>query len=878
MKCSHCQAEISEKSRFCPDCGANLTVPSSDDPGLTRTMHAIAPELNLGELFAERYKIEKELGRGGMGIVYKAEDTKLKRPVALKLMPIGLMHLPDIRERFLLEAQAAAALDHPNICTVYESDEAGGRPYISMAFIEGQELKKIIEKKSLEVKCALDIAIQVAEGLGEAHRKGIVHRDIKTGNIMVTQDGKAKIMDFGIAKISGTTFLTEEGTTMGTAAYMSPQQARGERVDHRTDLWSLGVILYEMLTAKLPFPGETAQAVIFAILNEAPLPLTGLKSDISGEFEKVVFKALVKDIDSRYVSAQEFHCDLNNLKAGFPVETPLPAQEEIRNSVAVIDFSNITKDPSCDWLSGGIAETVSVDLKKIASLRVISREMVLKLLGCHTGESITEKEIINMGNILGVRWLVWGGFQKMGDAIRITSHFAEISSGEIIDSAKVDGTMEEIFKLQDQIIAELMHSLRLEVTETEKEKIASPETLELEAYEFYARGRQIINQLGREGMPKAQELFEKAMEIDPEYALAYSGLGNLLTMKFIASSDQEDLEIAIKYLQKAIELDPDLIDPYLWLSYGYTREHLYSDAIKAGKKAVELESDNPLAHYFLGVAYHVKAAMEYKTEGFPKALDHYRIDVKLQPNYQPAYMNAAWIHRIHGRYPEALEQLEKAVAIEESGKAGIVKFVGSLTLMGNLHLYQNQYDKALEWYDRSLDVLEKTDHVYSGAFRALTYCGMGQIEFSERDYDRSLRNYKRAKAIIDEVSHGLGIGYVLARIFIGMAKAFNELGMSREAKSHYRKSLQLIEEKKGYDFNWIWEGSDAQAYYDLASYQALLNRLEEAMDYLKKAIDCGWADLIYLENDECFDALRDLPEYKKIIHGLKKRKISPSRN
>ncbi len=413
-----------------------------------------------------------------------------------------------------------------------------------------------------------------------------------------------------------------------------------------------------------------------------------------------------------------------------------------------------------------------------------------------------------------------------------------------------------------------MSSLKLEVSDTEREKIASPETYEVEAYEFYARGRQIINQMGREGMPKAQELFEKAMEKDPDYALAYSGLGNLLTMKFVATSNQADLEAAIDFLQKAIELDPDLTDPYLWLTYGYTREQRYADAIKAGKRAVELESDNPLAHYFLGVAYHVQAAMEYKISGFSKALDHYRINVKLQPNYQPAYMNAAWIHLLHGRYKEAKEQLDTAVALEESGKAGIVIFVGSLTMKGNLYLRQKRYDKALEWYDRSLDILEKTDHVYTGAFRALTYCGICQIEFSNRDYDKSLQNYKKAKAIIDEVSHGLGIGYVLARIFIGMAKAFHELGMSREAKSHYQKSLQLIEKKQGYDFSWIWEGCDAQAYYDLASYQALLNRPEEALDYLKKAIGCGWADLPHLENDECFDALRDLPEYKKLIHAI----------
>ncbi|MBN1271858.1 MAG: protein kinase [Candidatus Aminicenantes bacterium] len=867
MRCPLCQSEISEGSRFCPECGASIADAGMGGHGVTRTIQTADSDLRIGEFFAKRYKIEQELGRGGMGIVYKAEDTKLKRPVALKLLPFGFLHIPDIRERVLREAQAAAALDHPYICTVYESDEEDGRPYITMAFIEGRELKNIIETNPLKAEMALDIAIKIAEGLREAHKKGIVHRDIKSGNIMVTQDGRAKIMDFGIAKISGSPYLTEEGTAMGTAAYMSPQQVRGEKVDHRTDLWSLGVVLYEMLIGELPFPGETAQAVFYAILNEAPLPLKGLNAGLAEEMEKVIFKALVKDVNLRYGSADEFLQDLNHVKAGMPVAAPFPSEKGMLNSVAVIDFSNLTKDPSCDWLSGGIAETVSVDLNKIASLRVVSREKVLKILGTQAGENITEKEVINLGKTLGVRWVIWGGFQKMGNAVRITSRFTEISSGEVIGSAKVDGNMEDIFKLQDQIIDELIQSLHMDVSETEKEKIASPETLEVEAYELYARGRQIINRMGREGMPKAQEFFEKAMKKDPYYALAYSGLGNLLTIKFIAMSKRADLEAAIVYLQKAIELDPDLTDPYLWLTYGYTREQRYRDAINSGKRAVELESDNPLAHYFLGAAYHIQAAMEYQIDKYPKALDHYRINVKIQPNYQPAYMNAAWIHILHGNYKEAEEKLKKAVDIEESGKAGIVTFVGSLTLMGNLFLRQKLYADAMNWYGRSLQLLAKTDHVYTGVFQALTHCGIGQIELTNRNNDKALQSFKKAKAIIDEVSHGLGIGYVLVKTTIGMAKAFHELGMSQESKSRYRESLHLVEKKEAYDFSWIWEGSDAQAYYDLASYQALLNRPQEAFAFLKKAMDCGWSDLPQLENDDCFDALRGLPEYKRIIRS-----------
>lgn len=250
MFCPRCQADIASKARFCPNCGTDLAFSDMD---LTQTITGDIRELRPGDIFGKRYEIIRELGRGGMGIVYQANDNKLKRSVALKLLPIGISHLPEIKARFLHEAQAAAGLDHPHICTVYESDEAGGRSYISMAFIEGEELKKIIETESLTSERALDIAFQIAAGLEAAHTKGIVHRDIKSGNIMVTSKGQVKIMDFGIAKMVGTTLLTQEGTTMGTVAYMSPEQARGEPLDYRTDLWSLGVILYQMVSARLPF-------------------------------------------------------------------------------------------------------------------------------------------------------------------------------------------------------------------------------------------------------------------------------------------------------------------------------------------------------------------------------------------------------------------------------------------------------------------------------------------------------------------------------------------------------------------------------------------------------------------------------------------------
>ncbi|MFX0198995.1 MAG: protein kinase [Candidatus Hodarchaeota archaeon] len=311
MKCPKCQAEILDDSRFCSKCGTPIHPTEEIFISQTRTILKPMEELRSGTALGNKYKIIEILGRGGMGIVYKAEDAKLKRNVALKFLPPELMRDEEAKERFVLEAQAAAALYHPNICTIYEITEEEGKSFIAMEYIEGQSLKAKIRKRPLQVEEALDIAIQVAEGLDEAHKKEIVHRDIKSANIMVTDRGQAKIMDFGLAKVKGGTLLTREGTTLGTVAYMSPEQARGEEVDHRSDIWSLGVVLYEMFSGKLPFMGDREASILYSVVHEEPKTLKAIKPDISVELQQIINRALKKKPDSRYSSASEM---LNDLK------------------------------------------------------------------------------------------------------------------------------------------------------------------------------------------------------------------------------------------------------------------------------------------------------------------------------------------------------------------------------------------------------------------------------------------------------------------------------------------------------------------------------------------------------------------------------------
>ena len=300
MKCPHCQAENPDGTRYCGNCAAPLSPAGADGVSLTKTLVTPQPAVSKDAVIAGKYRVIEELGRGGMGIVYKAEDTRLKRPVALKFLPPELVHIPEIKDRFMREAQAAAALDHPNICTVYEFDQAEDKAFISMAYIEGQSLRKRIDSGPLELEEALRIATQVAEGLQEAHKRGIVHRDIKSANIMIDARGQAKVMDFGLARVAGATLMTREGTTMGTVTYMSPEQAQGKEVDHRTDIWSFGVVLYEMLTGELPFKGEHEQAIIHSILKDKPKSITEQKAEIPPSIEQIVFRAIEKDPDKRY--------------------------------------------------------------------------------------------------------------------------------------------------------------------------------------------------------------------------------------------------------------------------------------------------------------------------------------------------------------------------------------------------------------------------------------------------------------------------------------------------------------------------------------------------------------------------------------------------
>ena len=394
------------------------------------------------------YKILSKLGEGGMGVVYKAIDTKLQRPVALKFLPSNSLGNEEAKARFLREARAAAALQHPNICTVHEIDEVDGRTFIAMAYLEGEELTKRIEKGPLSVERLLDIAIQVARGLQEAHSKGVVHRDIKPANIMLTTTGQAVLMDFGLAQVAAeASKLTREGTTVGTSAYMSPEQTSGEKVDHRTDIWALGVVHYEMATGQVPFQGHYEQAILYSILHEAPKPITALRTGVPPDLERITNKCLAKRAEERYQTVSDLLADLSALKRSTESGAgtrPSSGSKDTRPSIAVLPFENRSRGDEDEYFSDGISEDITSALGKVERLRVAPRSMAFQF----KGKRPTPREV---GAALNVGHVLEGSVRRSGARVRINVELIAIDEGYQVWSERYDRVMEDIFEIQDEI-------------------------------------------------------------------------------------------------------------------------------------------------------------------------------------------------------------------------------------------------------------------------------------------------------------------------------------------------------------------------------------------------------------------------------------------
>ena len=565
------------------------------------------------------YKILEELGAGGMGTVYKAQDTKLDRFVALKFLPPHLNQAEENKKRFIHEAKAASALNHPNIATIYEIDEADGQMFIAMEYIDGKELKELIGNNQLSIDDVLNYATQIAAGLQAAHEKGIVHRDIKSSNIMITEKGQVKIMDFGLAKIRGSAQLTKVGTTLGTAAYMSPEQAQGLETDHQTDIWAFGVVLYEMLTGELPFKGDYEQAVIYSILNEEPKAVEPFRRDVPETITTLLYELLQKDVNKRIKSTMEI---LERLKA----KPSKPQQKGDEKSIAVLYFENMSPDKENEYFCAGITEDIIIDLSKIHKLKVIPRSDVLAF----RAQVVNSRKV---GEILGVKYILEGSVRKVGQKIRVTAQLIDIQNGFQVWAERYDRLLEDIFDVQIEVSQKIAKAMKVSLSDSEKESLAQKPTDDLRAYDFYMRGRDLLTTGGKKNNEAAIKMFEHALAIDENYSLAYVALAEAYSLQYVFyDGDQKWLGKIIAANEKAHELDPEMVEVEMAKGMVFFHQKRFDEAKRSFEEIIKKKDDFYPAFFWLGVIAEI-------TNNYDTAITHFKRAAELKP-----YSDDPWLH------------------------------------------------------------------------------------------------------------------------------------------------------------------------------------------------------------------------------------------
>lgn len=677
------------------------------------------------------YRIIKKLGEGGMGEVYLAEDTRLGRQIALKLLPASYQYDPERRTRFLAEARAASALRSPNIAAIYDIGEHDGAMFIAMEYVDGEVLSQRIARGTMPTAEVIDITVQIADTLDEAHVLGIVHRDIKSSNLMITERGLVKMLDFGLAKVirpaessdtgDPTVALggqTAFGIVMGTVSYMSPEQALGHQIDQRSDIFSLGVVIYEMLTGRLPFEGATATEIIDNVIHKEPIAIARFNYDVPPELERIVRKCMEKDRGRRYQSAREASTDLRNLRcdgdshatAGTIGDRKTQPRRRARSrkaidSLAILPLINASGDPDTEYLSDGITESIINNLSQLPKLRVMARSTVFR----YKGEEVDPQRA---GRELGVRAMMTGRVLHRGDLLIIKTELVDTEDGAHLWGEQYSRNLSDIFAIEDEISSEISARLRLKLSGTEKKQLAKRHTENAEAYQLYLKGRFYWNRRTEEGLRKGIDYFREAIALDPGYALAYAGLADSYTIlaSYSAVAPNDAFPIARVSANKALELDDRLAEAHAslaFVSFGF--EWNWVEAERGFKRAIELNAGYAWAHQWYALFL---AAMDR----FDEAVAEIGRAGNLDPLSLPMHINAGWISYLARRYDEAIETYRAGLELDRDYALGHRR-------LGQAYEAKLMHEDAIREFEKCLALSE--DEPENLAALGSTYARMG---------------------------------------------------------------------------------------------------------------------------------------------------------
>jgi serine/threonine protein kinase/Tfp pilus assembly protein PilF len=833
---------------------------------MTKTMETPRETLGRGTLFAGRYEVIEALGVGGMGEVYRVEDKKVGQDVALKLIKPEIAANKKTIDRFRNELKTARMISHRNVCRVFDLGEEKGTYFITMEHVAGEDLKSFMRRsKQLALGTAISITKQVCEGLAEAHRLEVVHRDLKPGNIMIDKEGNARIMDFGIARSLEAKGMSGEGAIVGTPEYMSPEQVEGKEVDQRSDIYSLGILLYEMVIGRVPFEGDTALSIAMKHKGEAPKSPRSINPNVPDDLNRLILKCLEKDKNARYQTAAEVETELEKIEKSLPTkERVIPGRKPLtsreitvkfslkklmipalaliavvvaaiafliimpkkekqpvdpnRLSIAVLPFENASGSEEDETFSDGITEDITTQLSKIGELEVKSQTSMKKYKN-------SPKGIKEIGLELGVASILEGSVRRADNQVRITTRLVDSIKDRQIWAESYDKELKEIFSIQSDIALQIATALRAKLTPAEKGRIEKKPTENPKAYEFYLKGREYYYRGRKEDNEQAIELFNKALELDPNYALAYAGMADAYFQRWqMFGFPKTWLDNAIETSQKAIALDPNLAEAYKALALGYYGKGWIRKSIELSQKAVDLNPNSYTALYFLGRMYE---------------------DI--------------------GEYDKALPLLRKAMAVSPA-------MSGPYSVFGDCYVGLDDYQQGEEWLKKALEIQPDSHNPHDALFHL--YLAAGRLEEAIMEGQKILSLYPdrqsnflypgraerfaghldKAQSYLEKAGSGAAVdlGYV-----------YWKTGKRDQAQKLLQSVLVTLKNEAD-SGNESWK-----VRRNIAGINAILGNKEEALQWLQKAIDAGFLSCRYIARDPTFESLRDDERFKQIMDKTK---------